>query len=69
MSVSDLDQIQNQPLDELLALVLGHIRAKTPVEFADLVVRIRDESDGGVAVKKAPSFPLSGHVLALACLY
>ena len=69
MSVSDLDQIQNQPLDELLALVLGHIRDKTPVEFADLVVRIRDESDGGVAVKKAPSFPLSGHVLALACLY
>ena len=52
MSVSDLDQIQNQPLDELLALVLGHIRDKTPVEFADLVVRIRDESDGGVAVRR-----------------
>ena len=68
MSPSDLDQIRNQPLDELLELVLGHIRDKTPVEFADLVVRIRDESQDGVAVK-APSFSLRGLVLELARLY
>ena len=57
MSPSDLDQIRNQPLNQLLELALGHIRDETPVEFADLVVRIRHESQDGVAVK-APSFSL-----------
>ena len=68
MSPSDLDQIRNQPLNELLELALGYIRDETPVEFADLVVRIRDESQDGVAVK-APSFSLRGLVLELARLY
>jgi len=57
MSASALDRIRNQPLNELLELARGYIINETPVEFADLVVRIRDESQDGVAVK-APSFSL-----------